>query len=62
LSKDELKGFRGNQGQLYERSIEGVVHLRSDGERLLLGTVHGRRQPEDPRANVVWKWDIWPQV
>jgi hypothetical protein len=54
--------FEKYKGQLYERSIRGVVLLRSDGERLMLGTVHGRKAPDDPLAGVVWKWDIWPDV
>jgi hypothetical protein len=52
--------FKAYKGQLYERSIRGIVHLRSDGKRLLLGTVFGRRTLEDPLAGAPWKWDIWP--
>ncbi|MDD8020004.1 MAG: MBL fold metallo-hydrolase [Acidobacteriota bacterium] len=47
--------------QIYERSIQGIVHLRTDGEGLYLGTVHGRKPPEDPQANILWKWDLWPE-
>lgn len=46
--------------QLYEKSIQGIVHLRSDGERMVLGTVHGRRPPKAKMANQTWKWDVWP--
>lgn len=60
LSKEEMKQFKKGTKQLYERSIRGIVHLRSDGERLYLGTVHGRKPPKDPAANILWKWDIWP--
>ncbi|RJO72613.1 MAG: MBL fold metallo-hydrolase [Myxococcales bacterium] len=58
LSAKERKSFQSNQ--LYERTIRGVVHLRSDRERLYLGTVHGIREAADPLANVNWKWDVWP--
>lgn len=61
LSPEELRGFRDGSAQVYERSIKGIVHLRSDGERLFLGTVHGRKAPEESLANVNWKWDIWPR-
>jgi hypothetical protein len=60
LSKKESKQFKAGTTQLYERSIRGIVHLRSDGERLYLGTVHGRKPPKDFQANVLWKWDVWP--
>jgi hypothetical protein len=54
----DLEAFRA--GKLYERSIEGVIHLRSDGEQMLLGRVFGRQMPGDPRAATNWKWDVWP--
>jgi len=60
LPKEEQKKFEDGEIQLYEKSIQGIVHLRSDGERLYLGTVHGRKPPTQPQANVLWKWDIWP--
>jgi beta-lactamase superfamily II metal-dependent hydrolase len=60
LSPKERKQFREEKVPLYERSIKGIVHLRSDGQQLYLGTVHGRKAPEDPQANILWKWDIWP--
>lgn len=62
LPAKEQKQFKAGSVQLYERSIQGIVHLRSDGQRLYLGTVFGRKPPEDPRANVLWKWDIWPEA
>lgn len=61
LSDKEQKQFKSGKIQIYERSIQGVIHLRSDGKRLCLGTVHGRRAPADPLANTLWKWDLWPQ-
>jgi len=61
LSNQQKKAFRADQAQLYERAIQGVVHLRSDGQRLFLGTVHGRKAPRDPLANTDWKWDVWPE-
>jgi beta-lactamase superfamily II metal-dependent hydrolase len=60
LSAKERKQFREGRVPLYERSIKGIVHLRSDGRQMYLGTVHGRKVPEDPNAGTIWKWDIWP--
>ncbi|MGB8952786.1 MAG: MBL fold metallo-hydrolase [Candidatus Aminicenantales bacterium] len=60
LTKEEQKSIRDGTGQVYEKSIEGIVHLRSDEKQLFLGTVHGRKPLEDPQANTLWKWDIWP--
>lgn len=62
LSEKEQAKFQSGKAQLYERSIQGIIHLRSDGERLCLGTVHGRRTPDDPLANTLWKWDLWPDI
>jgi len=62
LSKEKQKEFMDGAIQIYERSIMGIVHLRSDGKQLYLGTVHGRKAPKDPFANILWKWDIWPEV
>lgn len=63
LSNQQKKVFRTQDdgGMLYERAIQGVVHLRSDGDKLYLGTVHGRKAPRDPLANTNWKWDVWPE-
>lgn len=61
LPPEEQKQFKAGNVQLYERSIQGIIHLRCDGNRLYLGTVFGRKPPEDPRANILWKWDIWPE-
>ncbi len=60
LSPAEQKKFRAGTAQLYERSIKGIVHLRSDGTHLYLGTVHGRKQIDGKRTVTDWKWDIWP--
>lgn len=60
LSKTEAKEVKAGKLRLYERSIQGIVHLRSDGQQLYLGTVHGLRSPDDPLKNVLWKWDVWP--
>jgi hypothetical protein len=54
-----LKKYGGSE-QVYEKSLHGVVHLRSDGKSLYLGTVHGRKAPDDPQAATCYKWDIWP--
>jgi hypothetical protein len=53
--------FRPGSRQLYERAINGIVHLRSDGNNLVLATVHGRK-PLRPTAldQTRWKWDLWP--
>ncbi|MHB8836198.1 MAG: ComEC/Rec2 family competence protein [Candidatus Methylomirabilia bacterium] len=59
LSKKEQAQFKAGKAQLYERSIQGIIHLRSDGEHLCLGSVYGRRAPDDPIANTLWKWDCW---
>lgn len=61
LSNKEQKQFKSGTAPLYERSIQGIIHLRSDGERLCLGSVHGRKPPNDRLANTLWKWDVWPQ-
>jgi len=37
-----------------------VIHLRSDGEHMLLGRVFGREMPKDKLAAINWKWDVWP--
>lgn len=61
LAKKEQKAFAASRGQLYEKSIQGIIHLRSDGKQLHLGCVHGRKPPaKDRQANILWKWDIWP--
>jgi len=61
LSQKEQAQFKTGRAQLYERSIQGIIHLRSNGEHLYLGSVHGRRSPGDPLSNTLWKWDLWPQ-
>jgi len=61
LSKKEQAQFKSRKAQLYERSIQGIVHLRSNGEQLYLGSVHGRKSTSDPLSNIFWKWDLWPQ-
>ena len=60
LSKKELAQFKSEKAQLYERHIQGIIHLRSDGNQLYLGSVHGLKSFADPLANIMWKWDIWP--
>jgi beta-lactamase superfamily II metal-dependent hydrolase len=60
LSVKQRAAFMDGKVQMYEKSLRGIVHLRSDGRQLYLGTVHGRRAPKDALANVLWKWDIWP--
>jgi beta-lactamase superfamily II metal-dependent hydrolase len=59
LSAKQKKQFNAGAAQLYERSIQGIIHLRSNGAQLCLGTVYGRRAPDDKSANVLWKWDVW---
>lgn len=60
LSAKQRKAFMDGTVRMYERSLQGIVHLRSDGRQLYLGTVHGRKPPADYLANALWKWDIWP--
>lgn len=60
LPKDEMQEFRASTGQLYERALKGIVHLRSDGEHLCLATVHGRKSAGSQLDQTTWKWDIWP--
>jgi competence protein ComEC len=60
LSTKEQAQFKSGKAQIYERSIQGIIHLRSDGEQLFLGAVHGLKAPDDPLANTLWKWDVWP--
>ncbi|MFA5323584.1 MAG: MBL fold metallo-hydrolase [Smithella sp.] len=60
LSQKEQAQFKSGKAQLYERSIQGIVRLSSDGENLFLGSVHGLKAPSDPLANILWKWDLWP--
>ena len=61
LSQKQRQQFKSGKAQLYERSIQGIIHLRSNGEHLYLGSVHGRKSPDDPLSNVLWKWDLWPE-
>ena len=61
LTGKKQKAFMDGKVQMYERSLSGIVHLRSDGRQLYLGTVHGRKPPKDCLANTLWKWDIWPE-
>jgi len=60
LSAAEQAQFNSGGAQLYERSIQGIIHLRSNGEQLYLGSVHGRKASPDPLSNTLWKWDLWP--
>jgi competence protein ComEC len=60
LSRQDQAAFKRNKGQLYEKSIQGVIHLRSDGKKMHLGRVYGRAMPNDPAAATTWKWDVWP--
>jgi hypothetical protein len=61
LSKEEQEKFKSGEGQLYERAIQGIVHLRSSGEKLCLGTVYGRKAPAGSQLDLLWKWDVWPE-
>lgn len=61
LPSREVRAFRNLSRPLYERAIQGIIHLRSNGRELYLGTVHGRRPLDQDRlANINWKWDVWP--
>lgn len=60
LSKKELKDFKEGK-DLYERAITGIIHLRSNGRVLYLGSVFGRHAGADQLSNVKWDWDIWPE-
>lgn len=63
LSREEMREFRAGTQELYARSLKGIVHLRSNGERLCLATVHGRKPPGgEQQAQTTWKWDIWPDA
>jgi beta-lactamase superfamily II metal-dependent hydrolase len=61
LTQKQRDAFMHGTIQAYEKSLRGIVHLRSDGRQLYLGTVHGRKAPDDYLANILWKWDIWPE-
>jgi hypothetical protein len=62
LPQGKLKDFRAGSRQLYERTIKGIVHLRSDGNNLLLATVHDRKPPSgSKKKGPVWKWNLWLQ-
>jgi beta-lactamase superfamily II metal-dependent hydrolase len=52
--------YEAGTGQLYERALRGIVHLRSNGEKLVMGTVHGRKPLQDIHAQTTWGWDVWP--
>jgi beta-lactamase superfamily II metal-dependent hydrolase len=54
LSREEQARFDAGKTQLYERSIQGIIHLRSNGQELCVGSVHGTRAR--------YKWDVWPQA
>jgi hypothetical protein len=60
LSKKAQAQFKAGTVQPYERSIQGFIHLRCNGDQLCLGSVHGL-ESSDPLANVLWKWDVWSQ-
>ena len=61
LTAAQQREAQYGRGRLYERAIQGVVHLRSNGSDMYLGTVFGRRPPEAGRhAQTTWKWDVWP--
>jgi beta-lactamase superfamily II metal-dependent hydrolase len=60
LTKEQRKLFAEGKFHAYEKSIQGIVHLRSDGRRLVLGTVHGRKGSQATQLRINWKWDIWP--
>ncbi|UCF04854.1 MAG: MBL fold metallo-hydrolase [bacterium] len=62
MSKKKRRAFMEGRSQIYEKAIMGIVHLRSDGKNLYLGTVHGRKPPEKRFKNIRWKWDIWPEI
>lgn len=53
--------YMAGNGQLYERAFQGTVLLRSNGQKLVMGTPHGRPAPGDVHAQTTWKWDIWTQ-
>ncbi|MCP3966070.1 MAG: MBL fold metallo-hydrolase [Lentisphaerae bacterium] len=59
LSPSQQAEFNSGHGHLYERAIQGIIHLRSDGRQMHLGRVFGRRPPKDPHAQTMWKWDVW---
>jgi beta-lactamase superfamily II metal-dependent hydrolase len=51
LSKKELRSFKKCEGQLYEKSIEGIVHFRCAAEpgepdRFVVGTVYNKKELE----------------
>jgi beta-lactamase superfamily II metal-dependent hydrolase len=60
LTKNDRRDFKKGIPGSYERALEGIVHLRSNGRELHLGTVHGRKAPSDKQALTTWKWDVWP--
>ncbi len=62
LRDKDLEDFKAGVGQQYAKSIEGVIHLRSDGKKMLIGRVFGRATPDDPLAPTTWKWDVWPPI
>ncbi|QSH41503.1 MBL fold metallo-hydrolase [Lentisphaerota bacterium ZTH] len=59
LSPSQQAEFNSGHGHLYERAIQGIIHLRSNGKQMHLGRVFGRRPPKDPHAQTLWKWDVW---
>ncbi len=61
LKGKDLKNFKSYQGQLYEKSIEGIIHLRSDAKSMCVGRVYGRAMTSGPNAPGNWKWDVWPR-
>lgn len=60
LSSEDLKKFKEGK-ELYERAIKGIIHLRSNGRELYLGSVFGRHAGKDQLSNVKWDWDVWPE-
>lgn len=61
VSKKIRDAYLEGRGQMYEKSINGIVHLRSDRKSIYLGTVHGRKPKGKSMSFKKWKWDIWPE-
>lgn len=61
VNKKVRDAYLEGRGQMYEKSINGIVHLRSDKKKIYLGTVHGRKPEGKAVSYKKWKWDIWPE-
>ncbi len=62
LSEVERAKFRSDKTgvQLYEKSIQGVIHFRCRPDKYYVGAVYNKTAIKDRPGKFNWKWDVWP--